>query len=235
MIRRACSCSLAVAVLLSVATSGFLVASPVGKKAPSAKAQLAKAYKNLLKTKTYAVDTNVLGGLSNTEDHRVVTTTVNETYGGSIFGASREPIMHIPSIKAFKMPKAGKGVISSSGNWVRILSTPTGVKMDRLVDFPTLILGEAMKYRNSARWLDEKEIADFFESEDVLEFEDLDADDADDSEEAGEVSRGKTIVKSSEKESAEKTPRVLRVTADPKQALTIWIERVENSGCMKEG
>ena len=241
-------CPLAVAVVLAAATWSHSIAGPVEDEIPSAASQLAKAYKNLLKAKSYAVDTSVLGGLSNKDDHEVVTTTVSESYGGSIFGSSRAPIMHIPSLKAYKMPKAGKGVISSSGAWVRILSTPTGVKMDRLIDFPTLILGEAMRYARSARWLEDDELDDYFKtvssgssgSSDILDFEELEAEiaeESDGSDEDGEIRKGKTYVEGGEVEEASETkvPRVLRVTADPKQALSIWVKRVENSGCMKEG
>ena len=53
--------------------------------------------------------------------------------------------------------------------------------------------------------------------------------------------RGKTSVKKKKKKSSARNgsgaeiPRVLRVTATPQKALDIWIKRVENSGCMKEG
>lgn len=227
---------LTLALLFSVATSGFLLAAPARKKVPSAKSQLAKTYKALLKTKTYAVDTKVLGGLSSTTDHQVSNVTVNETYGGSVFGASRTPMMHIPSIQAYKMPKAGQGVISRDGQWVRILSTQTGVKMDRLIDFPRLILGEAMRYAGSARWLEEEELADYFKSKNDADLDSLDEGDATGEPAREAVNQGKTAVKGGlEKEGTEPMPRVLRVTAHPKQALGIWIKRVENSGCMRDG
>ena len=212
------------------------------KKPPSAKVQLKKAFRQLLKTRNYTVDTKVLGGLAKSAEHKVVEVTVNGTYGGTVFGSSKRRTMHIPSIKAYKQPKAGHGVIDRDGLWARILTTQDGVKMDRLVDFPTLILAEAMRYSKTARWLTDDEISASARPQESFGFE-ADSDDGSASTvDDGEGQRGKeedgrktSVKKSTKKKSGPAIPRVLRVTATPKQALDIWIKRVENSGCMKNG
>ena len=220
------------------------------KKPPKARVQLQKALRQLLKTKNYTVDTKVLGGLAKSAEHNVVEVTVNESYGGAVFGSSRNPIMHIPSIKAYKQPKAGHGVIDRDGLWARILATQEGVKMDRLIDFPTLILAEAVKYSKTARWLDDNEIAKSMrgtsrstpsldEDTDTVKREDhvgaptskTSVKKKSKSKKKKKKKKGKTSLRGAEPE----TPRVLRVTAAPRQALDIWIKRVENSGCMREG
>ena len=220
------------------------------KKPPSAKAQLKKAFRQLLKTRNYTVNTKVLGGLAKSAEHKVVEVTVNETYGGTVFGSSKRRTMRIPSIKAYKQPKAGHGVIDRDGLWARILTTKDGVKMDRLVDFPALILAEAMRYSKTARWLTDEEVAASAKPQETLGFDvglddrtdkeakDKERSDAAPTEEPGDAKKkGRTtsVKKSRKKKSAPVTPRFLRVTAAPKQALDIWIKRVENSGCMKDG
>ena len=225
------------AVLVSTSGTTAVKAAPLAaakkKKIPSASSQLSKAFRALKKTKNYTIEASVLGGLSNNPEHKVVKRSVTETYGASIFQGAREPIMHIPRIRAYKMPKPGKGVIFDGGEWRRILSTKTGVKMDRLVGFPNLILAEAMKYAKTARWLPKDEVPKGFTfSDKSVEEEDTD----DDEESSDRNKKGRTAVRKSSKSDKDTSrPRVLRVEAHPKQALSIWIKRVENSGCMKDG
>lgn len=238
--------SLFSALLALLLAPGVLTASPgTGKsKVPDPTKQFVKAYKNLARQKNYKVSARVLGGLSNNDRHTVVTSTTRESYDGMFTGSIRNPMMAIPGIKAYKTPKAGKGVIYYNGTWKAILSTQTGVKMDRLIDFPYLIMAEAAKYAKTARWLEKDEVQEGFRYSSRDDDEDLygdeeEEDEAEEDEDDDDSERDKrrTSVKKSGDDAVadEDLPRVLRIEASPRSALATWIQRVENSGCMSEG
>lgn len=222
------------AALLVLAGPGS--ASPAPKteevRLPSAASVLQKAKKELDKTKSFDVSLSVTGGLSTTEDHAVSTVTVNRHYGGQIFTAGDERVLHEKALKVFKTPKSGKGVIKESGNWIRLLSSQSGVEMDRLFAFPEKVLADALKYANTAQWLPDTGDEDE---------EEADEEDSDDDEAKQASGTGKTVVKSSgdaeeaKVAAARARPRTIRVEAPPKQALEIFNLQVNNSGCMREG
>jgi hypothetical protein len=210
-----------------------VLAAPAKAGGPSAQKELKAAFKSLVKAKSYSVQASVLGGLAKNNKHKVAESTVNTDYKGHVFGSSKKPVMHIPSRLAYKTPKVGGGAIKTSGAWKRILSSKEGLELDKLVDFPTLILAEAVKFSKTARWLDKSELPDGW---------------ADDLQKKKKKKKKKSKKKKSEegtttvrkkKDKAKKVdasrPTVLRVEAPRKKALDIWVKRVENSGCMKSG
>lgn len=115
--------------------------------APKPAAALQVAVKNLLKSKNYHVQVDILGGFSDKEDHAVTDRKIVETYEADVHGA----LMCIPSPKAYRTLK--KGVAYIEGSWRNILaSTPTTV-LDRLFLFPEKVLGNALQHApRSAKW-----------------------------------------------------------------------------------
>lgn len=195
---------------------------------PSAASLLQKAKKELDKAKSLEVGLSVIGGLSTTEDHQISTLTVKKRYGGQIFTAGADRILHEPALKAWKTPKSGRGVIKESGSFIRLLSSVSGVEMDRLFAFPEKVMADALKFSASAQWLPAAESEDSDASED--------ADEDGGSQDDDPKSRGRTVVKHSGDEKPKvHGSRTLRVEATPKQALEIFNLQVNNSGCMREG
>ncbi len=214
-----------------------ITASPAKSKTkiPKASSQFKAAMKSLAKQKNYKVKASVLGGLSTTKDHKVSSTTTRENYLGKCAGSYKKPLMEIPSIKAYKTPKAGKGVILNQGLWKGILTSQKGVKMDRLIDFPYLIMAEAARYSKNARWLEKDEVPDGFTHS---KKGDKESPKKKTKSSSKKDKKGSTSVKKTDSDADEEEveiPRVLRIEASPKSALTTWIKRVENSGCMSEG
>lgn len=200
---------------------------------PKAASLLQKAKKELDRAKSLEVGLSVVGGLSTTEDHQISTLTVKKRYGGQIFTAGSDRILHESALKAWKTPKAGRGVIKESGGFIRLLSSVSGVEMDRLFAFPEKVMGDALKFSASAQWLPAEESED---SDDSEASEDVDDDENGGSEDDDPKSRGKTVVKHSGDEKPKvHGSRTLRVEATPKQALEIFNLQVNNSGCMREG
>lgn len=237
-----------IAALAPFLLSAQLLAAPTSNdtssRGPSAQSALKKSFSLFKKAKTYRVEASVRGGLATNAKHDIKTFTVNSDFLGNVFGSTKRPIMHIPDRHIFKTPKPGAGVIRYSGTWRQILSTREGRKLDRLIDFPTIILQEAVKFSKNARWLDNKEIPEGWPKEERKKKSKKKKKKkkkvkADNKTKTKKKSKSRTTVRN--KKASDDGPEnndvrtTLRVEAHPKKALDIWIKRVENSGCMKSG
>jgi hypothetical protein len=197
-------------------------------KVPSPGKQLLQAYKNLLRTKSYSTSLKVEGGLSNTPDHKLFQLAVRESYDGKIY----RKLMHVPSMKTFKTSK--KGVRYYSGNWRSVLADKEGKILHSFFEFPQDVLKQALRHAKNGKWIDTPR-AEVNESDDADE-------DGDESDAASDKPRGKgkTIVAKKGKKKSGKVadlssmPRVLVITAPPKEALSHYL-KVENSGCLGGG
>ena len=236
------------ATLAPFLLSAQLLAAPTRgdtpSRGPSAQSALKKSFALFKKAKTYRVEASVRGGLATDAKHDIKTFTVNSDFRGNVFGSTKRPIMHIPDRHIFKTPKPGAGVIRYSGSWRQILATREGRELDRLIDFPTLIMQEAVKFSKNARWLDNKEIPEGWPKEErkkkskKKKKKKKKKNVAPDNK-TKKKNKSRTAIRNkeaSDDDSKNNDARTtLRVEAHPKKALDIWIKRVENSGCMKSG
>ena len=105
--------------------------------------------------------------------------------------------------------------------------------LDKLVDFPTLILREAQGFSKSARWLEEDEVPDgWSDSYKKKKKKNKEKKSKKKSGDGGTAVRKK---KGDGDDVDASRPTVLRVEAHRKKALQMWVQRVESSGCMKGG
>ena len=132
------------APLLSALYGGVLN-DPIGKdsnSSPSAKKTFEKIHKNFRSlSEAEGVDFRcfVKGGLSRAEDHQIWMHQIYEEHRGSILGH----LMHIPEVNVFRTSK--KGALKESGNWVPLVSTPAGKRLDKVVHFPMELFRRAVR------------------------------------------------------------------------------------------
>jgi hypothetical protein len=194
-------------------------------KIPSPGKQLLQAYKNLRKTKSYSTTLTVEGGLSNTPDHKLFEFAVRESYDGKIY----RQLMHVPAMKTFKTSK--KGVRYTSGIWRNVYSDKDGKILQSFFEFPQDVLKQALRHAKNGKWIDTPKADESDGSEDADDESDVDT---------KKGGKGKTIVAKKGKKKSGKNvdvasmPRVLLITAPPKEALQHYI-KVENSGCLGGG
>lgn len=193
--------------------------------------KLAEAFKNLQKAKSYKVAVAIVGGISDNQDHKVAQVTVREQYDGEVHRTSAGNLMHVPAPKAFRLLERKKGAILADGGWKSILADRAGVRLDRLFSFPEELSRRAMKYASSAEWLTEGTA-----SGNSAKAEDSEVADGGDAPKSGsgDQPEGKTEVAPDGKQGKAKLPRIVRVEAPTKEALSHFIE-VQNSGCMSVG
>jgi len=138
------------ALLLAPSAGAGEPEAPKPKVSPLKAAQTAA--KNLVKVPNYIARVDVVGGLSDREDHEVTDKTMGETYEGELYNSSSGPLMHIgKGMNAYRYPKRGTMLVQ--GDWRDILSDRTGTRMTRLFTFPEQVLARALGYGSSARWL----------------------------------------------------------------------------------
>jgi hypothetical protein len=224
--------------------------------APKPATALQTAVKNLLKSKSYHVSVDIVGGFSEKEDHAVTDRKVAEAYEADVHGA----LMYVPSPKAYRTLK--KGVAYIEGAWRGILSsTPTTI-LDRLFLFPEKVLGNALKHApRSAKWCEVQPpppappipVYDPSVVDDDAEDPDASADrgssgggdtTASDKPASGKSASGKTAVgktvvgktpaKGKSAVDPSTLPRLLRVDSPSEEALEL-ITAVQNSNCFGGG
>jgi hypothetical protein len=216
-----------------------------GRELPSPAKSLQAAVKNLTKAENYKTGVEILGGISDKEDHEVTEVTVKEAYEGDVHGS----LMHMSQPKAFRLPK--KGVAYIDGQWRNILSDMKTTRLERLFAFPEVILNRALaNVAQSGRWLTpEEEKAKGYEDR-SNDSDDPDEDENDSDEDSGQGKKASAKDKKVEtkplpgKTAVLKTrggavtdgppPRVIHVEVPPKEALVHFTE-VQNSGCMSAG
>jgi hypothetical protein len=227
---------------LALAAAGLLALPAVtvlsddaGKavKPPAPSRKLAEAFGKLQKAKSYKVSVAIVGGISDNQEHRIATVTVREQYAGEVHRTAAGQLMHVPTLKAFRILERKKGAILADGGWKSILADQKGVRLDRLFSFPEELSRRAMRYVNSAVWL--KDGSASGNTATAEESEAGEASPAASGKERGNETEGKTrVAPDREKEAAAKLPRIVRVEAPTQEALKHFIE-VENSGCMSAG
>jgi len=227
---------------------GWAEDKPSKAQGPNPVKALQTAVKNLTKAENYKTGVEILGGISDKEDHQLTETTVKESYEGDVHGS----LMAISQPKAYRLPK--KGVAYIDGVWRNILSDTKTTRLERLFTFPEVILNRALaNVAKSGRWLTpEEEKAKGYEAR-TDDSEDSDADEssdgnsgsgdtqkkasAKDKKPAAKPAPGKTVVlktKGGPAASDGPLPRVLHIDVPPTEALKHFTE-VQNSGCMSAG
>lgn len=148
---------LALGVLAYCASPGF-----ADDPAPDPMKLLRKATKNLVeeaRKSGYRAGCEVAGGLSKTDDHKLHTTTVQESYQGDILG----DVMHVPALNVYRT--SAKGALHDGTQWYALQSLPQGKKLDRLFAFPVRLLTSALSKPERVEWLPSTEKAEVSEEE----------------------------------------------------------------------
>src|SRR6185503_11657929 len=163
-----------------------------GPQLPNPAKTLQTAVKNLTKAENYKTGVEILGGISEKEDHNVTEVTVKESYEGDVHGSLMT--MSQPT-KAYRFRFPKKGVAYIDGAWRNILSDMKTTRLERLFTFPEVILNRALaNVAQSGRWLTpEEEKAKGYEPR-TDDSEDSDADEASDDEDSA-ASQKKVSVK----------------------------------------
>ena len=176
------------------------------EKVPDPLKDLVQAAKNLTREarEGYAASVEVEGGLSKAKDHKLYTTTVRESYSGDIKGN----LMHVPSMRAFRTTE--KGALFDGAQWYTLNAQLEGKKLDRLFEFPILLLANAVKNPKKIEWLPS-----------TVKLPDTER----------EISSGTTVEKELTKN---QLYHRIRVEVPDKEALSYFIE-VQNSGCLSGG
>jgi len=81
----------------------------------------------------------VKGGLSRSEDHEIWMHQVYEEHQGSILGN----LMVIPELDVYRTPK--KGALRNAGNWVPLVSTPAGKRLEKVLHFPAELFRRGLR------------------------------------------------------------------------------------------
>ena len=101
--------------------------------------EIHKNFRVLSESKGVGFRCFVKGGLSRAEDHEIWLHQIYEEHKGSILGN----LMYIPEMNVFRTSK--KGALSESGNWVPLVSTPAGKRLDKVVHFPAELFRRAVR------------------------------------------------------------------------------------------
>jgi len=133
--------------------------------------EIQKQFARQLQTQGAGFSCFVKGGLSRSADHEIWMHQVYEEHKGTVLG----DLMSIPEIPVFRTPK--KGALRESANWVPLISTPAGKRLDKILHFPAELLRRAQREGlASARWVpvpEPKEVEldhpDFAEPDDLIE------------------------------------------------------------------
>jgi len=207
------------AAVLILASS--VEAGGAGSNPPNPAKALLKAAKNLTRARGYRASLNLVGGISSRDDHRVTERTVVESYQGEVFGN----LMHVPQARAYRLPQ--KGVAYVEGAWRNILSSQKTMRIDRLFQFPQIVLQRALIHARSAKWLDTPETGNGDTAETLKKAP---------GQKRSSISNGgsPTVARRSQEEGKDAWPRIVRITVPPKEALKYFIE-AQNSGCMSAG
>lgn len=188
-------------------------------KTPSASKILAESFKRLVNSRSYRTKISVEGGVTESRQHKLSTTTVNDTYIGTVHSG----VMQVSNPIAFRTPTSGRGVIRKDGKWKQILAAQDGARMDRLFIWPQIIMQRALKYRSTAEWIEGGKSGKKQASKKRAKRE------------ASDTPRnGRTSVVRTGDETTTYFPGTIRVETPTREALKHVIE-VENSGCLSGG
>ncbi len=189
------------------------------RKTPSASKILLESYKNFVKSKSSRAKISVVGGVTESREHKVSARTVNDTYTGAVHGR----IMEVSNPRAFRTQKSG--AIRKDGRWKSLLAARDGARMDRLFIWPQIVMQRALRYKGNAEWIDTNKSKKKKKSSKSSR------------KKSGKssTSRSKTAVaKRGDTDTTTYFPGTIRVEAPTKEALKHVIE-IENSGCLSGG
>lgn len=204
--------------LVGQSTSTALLGAPAkAKKPPSASKQLRTLARNLSRVKGYRVSVSIEGGISDNEKHKITQQTVRESYTGDVY----RRVMHLPAMRAYRTTK--RGARYTSGAWKNILADRSGATCDRLFAFPEVLLGRALRFSKTAKWVDRSGAEIEKNKKVAVEEEEKDTD----------TPRGRTRVVTKKGEESS-LPRFILVKASFAEALKHVLE-VEASGCLSGG
>ena len=142
-----CSRSLVPMVLVLAALVTGQAWANEGAKLEKPKKVLKSATKALSKTKGYEVEFKRSGGFLKGSGPFYEQVGTPLDYDVKVYGK----LLEFSEPKAFKSPKGG--AIREAGSWRRILATKEGAKMGRIVDFPTMLLADALRYGKDFEWV----------------------------------------------------------------------------------
>ena len=198
------------------------------KDLPSAGGYLKLVLSNLKKVKSYRVALTVEGGTSDEANHKITQRTVHQSYRGNVY---QNTMMHVPAHKVYRTLK--KGVRYTRGDWRNILADRQGVLLDRLFDFPFMVLVKAARHSKKAEWVEKPKSREKKSSRKSRKSQKKKKSSKQDDDEDGK--RGRTVVRRSKsKRTRTSLPSVIRVEVPREVALKHFLT-VERSGCIGGG
>ncbi len=194
-----------------------------GAKAEEPEAAVSRVGRAFGQLRGYQVAATCQGGLAQGADHRIGTSTVNESWQATVAGT----VCRVDAPQAFRLRTGQGGAVQSGGRWMSLLASDEGRRLERLFVRPEAVVAECVRLKRLARWV-EPEATGQGQAPAAPVAARADADDG------GTQARGQGSDDSSAEVPPAPVSNHLRIVGPTTTALEHFT-RIINSGCFAEG